>query len=78
MSLTKRQPFSGRRELNIRAIRERDAWIETARMHCANEMFWRNRTRERCERDGHVWVDRDDGSGQSCTCCGAATGGRER
>lgn len=68
--IIKRHPFSGRRELNTQTARERDAWIETADMHSKNESFWRNRTKERCARDGHTYVTTDDGSGQYCTCCG--------
>lgn len=71
--LLTQHPFSGRRELNTRAARERDAWIETARMHAANESFWRGRAATRCELGGHIWVDTDDGAGRSCTCCGQLT-----
>lgn len=71
--LTRRHPFSGRREPNTQAARERDDWIETANRHARNEFFWRDRCAARCERDGHVWVDTDDKSGRYCTCCGAMT-----
>lgn len=66
----KRHPFSGRRELNTRAARERDAWIESANHFAAGESFWRERTEQRCAADGHTYVPTDDGTGQYCTCCG--------
>lgn len=69
----KRHPFSNRRELNTRAARERDGWIESANHFAKGESFWRDRAKQRCQRDGHVWIDTDDKSGQYCTCCGAMT-----
>lgn len=69
--ILKRHPFSNRRELNTRAARERDAWIETANMHCKNEFFWRDRCKQRCAIDGHTFVVTGDESGLYCTCCGA-------
>ena len=65
-----RHPFSGRRELNTRAARERDGWIETANRHCQGELFWRGRARQRCERDGHTYVLTGDKASNYCTCCG--------
>ena len=70
MKLTRRHPFTGRRELNTRAARERDGWIEEARRYASNESFWRERTEQRCAVDGHRYVTTDDGSGLYCTCCG--------
>lgn len=71
MRLVKRHPFSGRLELNTRAARERDGWIETAARHSRNEDFWRARAAKRCDLNGHLWIRTDDGSGDYCTCCGA-------
>jgi len=73
MQVFTRHPFSGKRQFNTRTARERDAWIETARMHASNGSFWRDRCTTRCERDSHTNVVRDDGSGLYCTCCGKVT-----
>ena len=73
MGLTARHPFSDRRELNTRPVRERNGWIEAANRYAKGEAFWRDRCRERCERDGHVWIRCQDDSANYCTCCGAMT-----
>lgn len=68
--IIRRHPLSGRPELNTRAARERDGWIETANRHCSGELFWRARAAQRCELNGHLWVVTGDGAGNYCTCCG--------
>lgn len=69
-TLIARHPFSSRRELNTRSVRERNDWIETARGYAIDADFWRLRCIERCERDGHILTPTTDNSGSYCTCCG--------